>query len=256
MQQLRVKNFVQQGLVILLLLALSYGYFSQYPPYYFRDLIYNQGWHFNAWDFGQLLLGYYRPTSTEQFSYLELRNLTQIFLPLLFQLFGLISCLSFLRLPRSYQTFVRTRTSSRWQLMRLELKPLCWAAWRYALTTGLSFVLASWPARQMASTFDYQKGSFGLACLGYFSQLALMLLAVALFILLMMFSHHLLAGLSLSLLGLLGLNLLDRAWVSVNVVLFDAKHFFLDGLAFWLVLLLFELFVFYHMPLTQEEYND
>lgn len=228
------------------------------PTTFFTDLLYNTQTKINEWDLVQLLLGFYKKTAAEDVTYMDLKNLTQLILPLSFQLIGIVFSIRFLTIPLSYHVFIKPRIQNKGHYYSFFIKEIVINAFTYAIILAFSLVtvinLSTLTSSE--SSFNYQKGNVGLSLVLYTVMLVMMILTASIFIFIGYLKNRSVFFIFLTILFLFLINTFDRIATSVNLILFDRSHYFFDSFFFWGILLIIEALFLTHIDLRQEEYND
>lgn len=242
------------GLITGILLLMTFNI----PNNIFSDMIYNWDVTVNNWDVMHLLLGFYSSSVDATHTYLDLTNTQQLFLPVIFQVLGIIATIRFLRYPLSFHLFIKQRASSKWDYFLFFFKKMMLDAVIYtiSLIISLSVILYTSPILSTESSFNYQEGNFKLHLFTYAVLFFIMLIVASVFIFIGYIQNQALLFLLITVSILTTLNVLDRVVTAVNLILFDGQFFFIDSFFFWLVLLMIEVMYLSRRKIRQESYND
>lgn len=224
----------------------------------FLDLIYNLNVTVDNWDEAQVMLGYYTKLDLSQPTYLDLKELSQLIVPTGLQIIGVLFVVYFLAVPLSFQTLLNTRLKNRkkfiWFYLRETLIRIC----LYCLTVLLAVytVLKTSEITSPTSMFHYQSGHIYRWLILYGLQLFFMILAMSLVIFRGYLKNKGVQTVSLVIIFMTILTLVDRAFLEINIVLFDIKNGLLDSLVIWLGLSGIAYIELLMTTFKQEEYND
>lgn len=251
----KLKYFLKNiGLITGVLLLMTFNI----PNKIFSDIIYNLDVTVNNWDVMHILLGFYSYSVDPSHTYLDLANTQQLFLPVIFQVLGIIATIRFLRYPLSFHLFIKKRASNKWRYFLFFFKKMTLDAVIYtiSLIISLSVILYTSPILSTESSFNYQEGNFKLKLFTYAALFFIMLIVSSVFIFIGYIKNQALLFLLITVSILTTLNVFDRVVTTVNLILFDGQFFFIDSLFFWLVLLMIEVVFLSRMKVRQESYND
>ncbi len=211
----------------------------------------------NKWDICQYLLGYL-PASDSAFSYIDKENFNQLFIPFMIQAIGIIYAVFFIRIPVSFQVFVKSRIRIKEEFYWFFLKNSLIKTAIYVITLFSSIIVTIYLSDYLSatSTFHYQQGNWFLSIMLFHVTLFLMILAIVIFVFLG-YVHgksiqYIVTGLTTSLI----IHIVDRFSPFVNLVLFDNQHYYIDSIIFWLAILCMELLMLKFTRIFQEEFND
>lgn len=224
----------------------------------FSDLIYNLSVTIDNWDAAQVMLGYYTKLDLSKPTYLDLKELSQLIAPTGLQIIGVLFVVYFLAVPLSFQTLLNTRLKNKkefiWFYLRETLIRLC----LYCLTVlfAVGTVLTTLKITSQTSTFHYQSGHIYRWLILYGIQLFFMILAMSLVIFRGYLKNKGVQTVSFVIIFMTILTLVDRAFLEINIVLFDIKNGLLDSLMIWIVLSSMAYVALLKTTFKQEEYND
>ncbi|MGM0122960.1 hypothetical protein IGI37_000326 [Enterococcus sp. AZ194] len=251
-------KMIKQTLGFIIIYSLFIYLFLSQTSDTFETLTYNHGLTGNQWDLLQLILGYYTPKSEQGISYLELKDIKQLIMPICIQLLGILYSVRFLQIPLSFHTFLKTRIQNNKEYFLFFLKKSILYAVIFVCLLGFSLIttLHLSPLDLTHSSFNYQSGSIYWTLVSYLINLLLMILTFNFFIFHGYIKNKSVLSLSFSFLFLILLNIADRVIPQVNLVLFDKTNHFMDSCLFWGLLLICSYLLSNKQNLYQEEYND
>lgn len=253
------KKYLTTSIIFLVIYILLVSFFLNFTNNIFEPLLYNNpSFQINEWDLLQITFGYYTVDIQNSMSYLDLKNITHLLIPICIQLINILISIYFLKIPLSFHIFIKTRIHKKRTYYFFFLKKSILLNFIFIVILGvatLTFIKLS-PFSLTESSFSYQSGSFYLSLILYLMTQFLMTITYTLFIFWSYLKGNSLLGIAATFISLTLLNISDRVLTNLNFILFDNQHMFIDSIITWLFLITIASFILKKEKLYQEDYND
>ncbi|MGX7024870.1 hypothetical protein [Vagococcus hydrophili] len=229
------------------------------PDNFFRDYVVNQKDQINSWDILHLFLGY--PMSFEigsKKTYFNMYDPILLFTPLVFQLTGVFLSVYFIKIPLSFHSLIKNKAISKKQYYLFFLKKSIKLILAYAIFLFflMKFNVAVSQIITPISSFNSSEGDFSFILMLYCVMYFFLCFTCTLIIFLGYLNNKAILSVAGVSVGITLLNILDKTVSSINFILFDPTHYFLDSLLFWGFSLLLILGILMKKNWVQEVYND
>lgn len=253
------KRYLITGIAFFIIYILLVLFFLNFTNNIFEPLIYNNpSFQIDEWDLLQTIFGYYTLDTQNNLSYLDLKSIPQLLIPICIQLIGILVSIHFLKIPLSFHVFVKTRSNNKKNYYYFFLKKSFLLNFMFIVTLGaatLTFIKLS-PFNLTESSFNYQSKYFYLSIFLYLITLFLMIVVYNLFIFLNYLKGNSVLSIGITFISLILLNISDRVITNMNFILFDKQHIFIDSIIAWFLLIAILSLLLKKERLYQEVYND